>query len=58
VATKKISKNNPSARVKEPKMKMVTSTECENCKEKCSRGIQYLKVFNIKKQGNGVPCRK
>ena len=54
----KPSKNNPTTRVKEPKMKMVTSSECENCKDKCDRGLQYLQSFSLKKCGNGVPCRK
>ena len=57
MAGKKLSKNNPTNK-QSSKMKMVTSYDCENCKEQCSKGLEYLRIFQIKKQGNGVPCFK
>lgn len=52
------SKNNPDARKQSSKSKMVTSTECENCVIKCSKGIAYLNKFAIAKEGKGVYCSK
>jgi hypothetical protein len=53
-----VSKNNPTSRSNAPKTKMVTSTECENCKDKCDKGINYLKTFKNRLFGTGVPCSK
>lgn len=53
---KKLSKNNPDKR-EQPKGKMVISSDCEQCKQ-CERGLRYLEIFNLKKQGNGVICYK
>jgi hypothetical protein len=53
----KASKNNPTNR-KEVKGKMVTSHECENCGNKCAKGIAYLQAFSQKRVGRGVHCEK
>jgi len=53
----KPSKNNTSQRDKY-KVKIVTSEDCEQCLTKCQKGISYVEKFNIKGQGNGVPCLK
>jgi hypothetical protein len=54
---KKGSKNNPNNR-KEVKSKIVTSTTCEECTDKCIKGIEYLKLFAVRKEGRGVCCTK
>ena len=55
----KNSKNNPDSRNScVSKGKWVLSSDCEVCKEKCERGLNYLKKFAIKKEGNGVMCFK
>jgi len=56
MAGKKLSKNNVANR-QTSKVKIVTSTDCENCKERCAKGEEYLKVFNKRKVGNGVACK-
>jgi hypothetical protein len=55
---KKTTKNNPSSRGNTSKTKMVTSSECENCKEQCTKGKNYLKIFKQRLFGTGVPCSK
>ena len=52
----KTSKNNPNNR-KQNKGKMVLSSECGACMG-CEKGIRYVEVFNIKKDGKGVMCYK
>ena len=38
--------------------KMVYSSTCQECKDKCLKGIQYLEKMKNKGSGNGVSCRK
>lgn len=57
MAGKKTSKNNPDGR-NISKGKFVVSSDCEVCTQKCERGLNYLKKFAIKKEGNGVMCFK
>lgn len=58
MAGKKVSKNNPSNRSNEPKVKMVTSDVCEKCSTKCAKGKLYLERIKLKGTGNGCPCFK
>jgi len=39
-------------------VKLVYSSDCESCIDKCGKGIEYLRVFEIKKEGKGVVCKK
>jgi hypothetical protein len=52
------SKNNPTTKKEKLPGKYVTSTNCENCKTKCEKGENYLKIFSIRHEGNGVWCSK
>lgn len=53
-----MSKNNPDKRNTSVKGKIVLSDDCEKCTQKCGKGESYLKSFTVKKQGNGVWCKK
>jgi len=53
-----VSKNNPDARKATTKSRMVSSTECEACKDKCQKGISYLELFHKRGEGRGVMCSK
>lgn len=51
------SKNNPSNRkTGTSKGKMVTSFDCEACKNQCPKGKNYLKNFKNRLEGKGVMC--
>jgi len=52
------SKNCPTNKLPKQKGHYVTSTDCENCSEKCKKGILYLENFRIRHEGNGVFCSK
>ena len=49
------SKNNPDNRNKQ-NGKMVLSSDCEKCEEKCTNGKRYLKLFESKRVGRGIYC--
>jgi hypothetical protein len=58
MATAKKSKNNPTNRKEQTKAKLVYSSDCESCDNRCKCGEEYLKLFKIKHEGKGVVCRK
>jgi hypothetical protein len=37
---------------------IVTSSVCEECKDKCQKGIAYINRIKSHKAGNGVKCHK
>ena len=56
MASPKFSKNNPTNR-NQVRTKYALSNDCEECLG-CAKGIAYVERFKIKKQGNGVICKK
>ena len=56
----KNSKNNSDNKMKKREPKIISSVECEKCKDKdvCKDYINYMKVYQKKLVGKGVVCRK
>jgi hypothetical protein len=54
----KSSKNNPDNKVKRKEPKIISSTECLKCNEKCDAYFKYEKSLSEGKIGKGVCCRK
>lgn len=57
---KKLSKNNPAGRVHVVNHKMVSSSECEKCTDKCKQGSEYLAKMSdgSGRIGFGIKCIK
>lgn len=55
---KKVSKNNVENRVKVKEQKVISSVECQKCKEQCDAYFKYEKSLSDGKIGKGVCCRK
>jgi len=51
------SKNSPGNKGVKMVGKMVTSSECEGCCNKCAKGIAYLERFAIQHEGKGLFCK-
>lgn len=60
MATKKGSKNNPDTKVKFRENKIISSTECEKCKdrESCKEFADYEMRLKKKLVGRGVVCKR
>ena len=41
-----------------PKVNIVTSADCEKCRNQCVTGKRYLTNLAIRGKGNGVVCKK
>jgi hypothetical protein len=58
MAGSKGSKNNVENRVKVKEPKIISSLECEKCKEKCDAYFKYEKLLASGKCGKGIKCCK
>jgi hypothetical protein len=54
----KPSKNNPDNKKMSQRNVLVTSSVCENCKEQCTRGKNYLIKMSKTHSGKGCVCEK
>jgi hypothetical protein len=56
--SKKPSKNNVENRAKVKQSKVISSTECLKCNEKCDAYFKYEKSLSEGKIGKGIKCCK
>jgi hypothetical protein len=56
--TNKQSKNNPDNKIIKKENKIISSSECERCKEQCDAYFNYVKLLASGKVGRGVICKK
>jgi len=54
----KQSKNNPDNKVKKHENKVISSSECEKCNEKCEAYYKYIDLLASGKIGKGIICKK
>ena len=58
MATPSKNKNNPDNRVKKKQNKIMSSIDCDRCKEKCAEYQKYIDRLKSGKILKGIVCKK